>query len=89
MTAVSRAEDRHECGALGTASAAFSHCEGNKVPWVAVQSQRPGNIHRDVYPPPAGQLRHCACVLFGICSRQGACIVMELGTECIDVGVYT
>ena len=33
----------HEWGVLGTASTAFSHCEGNKFPRVAVQSQGPGS----------------------------------------------
>ena len=53
----------HECGVLGTASAAFSHSEGNKAQWVAVQSRGTGNAHREVYLPQLGQPCHmCVCV---------------------------
>ena len=39
----------HEWGALGTACAAFPHCERNRIPRVAVESRGPGNTHREVY----------------------------------------
>ena len=46
----------HEWGVPCTASAAFSLCEGNRVPRVAVQSlgQETLTDHREVHFPPAG-----------------------------------
>ena len=52
-----------------------SHCEGNKIPYVAVQSRGTGNIHREANLPPARQPRQSficlsVCVLCDICSQQ-------------------
>ena len=67
----------HEWDVLGTASVASSHCDGAKVPWVAVQSRGPRSTHCEAYLLPAGQPRHMRNVCgFVTCAadRVLACI---------------
>ena len=68
---------------LSIASAAFSLCEGNRVPQVVVQSRGQETLTvRYTYLQlgnPAICICVCACVavwLCGICSRQGAIIII-------------
>ena len=57
-------------GVLGTA---FSHSEGGKVPWVAVESRGPGNTLREIYLPLARQPYMCVCAVWHV--QQTGCLL--------------
>ena len=52
--------------------AAFSHCEGNKAPRVAVQSRGPGSTRREVAYLQLGSPANVLRTTRGIYSGQGA-----------------
>ena len=70
---------------LGTASAACSHCEGNEVPRVAVQSRGPESTLCEVYLPPAGLPRRM--YLSSFIHYIILCIIPMKGCG-LDVGGY-
>ena len=69
-----------EVSVMGTASAAFSLCGGNRVPQVAVQIQGPGSTPHGVDKPKLqlGSPAMNVCVLCGTCSRLGALLLYYL-----------
>ena len=62
LTAVSVRVGRHEWGVLNTASAAFSHSEGSRVTWVAIQSRGSRSTHREVTYFQLVSPAICVCV---------------------------